>query len=85
VLYRCVAFSDQQGIEGAIVLVQTLDLSAKPHARKGPREFGLVHAIWFVPALAIAAVFLIPVAFVASTVQKKRERSFKKQMKAADE
>jgi hypothetical protein len=32
--------------------------------------------------LAIAAVLSIPVAFVASTVQKKREQSFKKQMKA---
>jgi hypothetical protein len=63
-------------------LVQTLDLGAKPHARKEPREFGPVHAIWFVPVLAIAAVLSIPVAFVASTVQKKREQSFKKQMKA---
>jgi hypothetical protein len=64
-------------------LVQTLDLGAKPpHARKDPREFGPVHAIWFVPVLAIAAVLSIPVAFVASTVQKKREQSFKKQMKA---
>jgi hypothetical protein len=63
-------------------MVQTLDLGAKPHARKEPREFGPLHAIWFVPVLAIAAVLSIPVAFVASTVQKKREQSFKKQMKA---
>jgi hypothetical protein len=42
-----------------------------------------MHAIWFVPALAIAAALSIPVAFVAGTVHKKRERSFKKQMKAA--
>jgi hypothetical protein len=68
---------------GGRCLVQTLDLSANPHPRKGPREFGPVHAIWFVPALAIAAVLAIPVAFVASTVQKKREQSFKKRMKAA--
>lgn len=64
-------------------MVQALDLSEKPHVRKGPHEFGPVHAIWFVPALAIAAVLSIPVAFVASIVQKRREQSFKKQMKAA--
>jgi len=64
-------------------LMETLDLSAKPHARKGPREFGLVHAIWFVPVLAIAAALSIPVGLVVVAVQNKRERSFKKRMKAA--
>jgi len=42
-----------------------------------------VHAIWFVPALAIAAVLSIPVGLVVSAVQRNRERSFKKRMKAA--
>lgn len=63
--------------------METLDLSAEPHARKGPREFGPVHAIWFVPALAIAAVLSIPIGLVVRAVQNKRERSFKNTMKAA--
>jgi hypothetical protein len=42
-----------------------------------------VHAIWFVPALAIAAALSIPVGLVVVAVQRRRERSFKKRMKAA--
>jgi hypothetical protein len=64
-------------------LVQTLDLSAGPKPRKRPHEFGPVHAIWFVPALAIAAVLSIPISMVAMALQKKREQSFKDQMRAA--
>ena len=79
--HRCLFRTNRASKERS--LVQTLDLSAKPQVRKGPREFGPLHAIWFVPALAIAAVLSIPVAFVASVVQKRREQSFKKQMKAA--
>lgn len=82
VLYRCIPSFGPTAHRGSVGLVQTLDLDARPHARKGPREFGPLHAIWFVPALDIAAVLSIPVALVASTVQKRRERSFKKQMKA---
>lgn len=60
-----------------------VDLSGEPQTRKGPRELGPVHAIWFVPALAIAALLAIPVGLVLSSIEKKRERSFKKRMKAA--
>jgi hypothetical protein len=42
-----------------------------------------VHAIWFVPVLAVAAALSIPVGLVVVAVQNKRERSFKKRMNAA--
>ena len=71
-----------QSIDGACV-VQTLDLSAEPQSRKGPREFGPAHAIWFVPLLAVAALLSIPVGLVLSAIVKRRERSFKNGMKAA--
>ena len=62
-------------------MVQTLDLSAEPQTRKRPREFGPAHAIWFVPALAIAALLSIPVGLALSAIVKRRERSFKNRMK----
>lgn len=64
-------------------MVQTLDLRADPQTRKGPREFGPVHPIWFVPALAIAALLSIPVGLLLNAAVKRRERSFKIRMKAA--
>ena len=64
-------------------MVQTLDLSAEPQTRNGPREFGPAHAIWFLPALVTAALLSIPVGLVFSAIVKRRERSFKNRMNAA--
>lgn len=64
-------------------MVQTLDLGGEPPTRKGPREFGPVHAIWFVPALAIAALVSIPVGLIFRATVKRSERSFKNRMKAS--
>jgi hypothetical protein len=64
-------------------LVQTLDSSAEPQTREGPRSFGPAAAFVFVPALAIAALLSIPVGLVISALSSRRERSFKERMKAA--
>lgn len=64
-------------------MVQTLDLTAEPETRIGPREFGPAHAIWFVPALALGALLSIPVGLVLSAIVKRREHSFKNGMKVA--
>ena len=47
-------------------------------------EFGPVHAIWFLPELAIAVPLSIPVGLVFSAIVKRRERSFKNEMKASN-